>query len=120
MAAQNSKATARKRAPGRPFQKGVSGNPGGRPKKNRPLIIALEQHIKSEDLADKLWELAIGGDLQAIKYIYDRIEGTPTQRHEFDLPAEAERLLRDLGMDATPEAVGQVIDLARERERRAG
>ena len=41
-------------------------------------------------------------------------------RLRIDVHNEAERLLRDLGMEATPEAVGQVIDLARERERRAG
>lgn len=41
-------------------------------------------------------------------------------RLSIDLPTEAERLLRDLGVEATPEAVAGVIDLARERDRRAG
>lgn len=41
-------------------------------------------------------------------------------RLRIDVHNEAERLLRDLGMDPTPEAVGQVIDLAKERERRTG
>ena len=79
------------------------------------VISHITAHLKAHDgKADcatcrHCWDVVLA-------YFY----GRPTQRHELDLPTEAERLLRDLGMEATPEAVGQVIDLARERERRVG
>lgn len=83
--AENSVRTAiSRRGAGRPFKPGQSGNPGGRPK-SRALTDALEQTIDKHELAEKLWALALSGDMQAIKYIYDRIEGTPTQRHEFSI-----------------------------------
>ena len=117
------------------FEPGKSGNPAGRPvgSKNKITKQAIEEartafrflagtvlghieaHLKShsgvQDCATcrHCWDIVLA-------YFY----GRPTQRHEIDLPTEAERLLRDLGMDPTPEAVGQVIDLAKERERRAG
>ncbi len=118
MAAQNSGKTAKPR--GRPFPPGVSGNAGGRPKTDRPLLDALQLKVEATKLAAKLVGLAMSGNLSAIRYIYDRLEGMPMQQHQIDLTTEAERLLRDLGIDATPEAVAGVIDLARERERRAG
>lgn len=37
--AQNSRATAKKKPRGRPFPKGVSGNPGGRPKSERAFLV---------------------------------------------------------------------------------
>jgi len=73
------------------FKPGHSGNPQGRAS-NRALTTALEETIDKKKLAEKLWALALSGDMQAIKYIYDRIEGTPTQRHEFDVGDFIERL----------------------------
>jgi len=102
MAAANSVRTAKRVVPGRPFKPGQSGNPSGRPKKDRELTAALEQVVDKVALADKLNEMAIAGDMSAIRYIYDRIEGTPTQRHEFDIDevrSEARRLARELGLD---------------------
>ncbi len=100
MNTDNSAKLARK--VGRPFVKGQSGNLSGRPKKDRELTAALEVVVSKTLLAKKLWEMVRAGDLAAIKYVYDRIEGSPTQRHQFDIEevrAEARRLARELGLD---------------------
>ena len=109
--AENSVKTAMsRRGVGRPFKQGQSGNPGGRPK-SRALTDALEQTIDKHELGEKLWALALKGDMQAIKYIYDRIEGTPTQRFEVD-----EETIRELAEDfgLAPEQVRR--DLAEQRK----
>lgn len=66
--------------------KGVSGNPGGRPKQ-KPWTEALKlvandsvegkKHLRR--LAEKTFALALEGDIQAIKEIGNRLEGTPMQ-----------------------------------------
>ena len=74
-----------------PFVKGRSGNPSGRPKKENTLTGILEQLAEKKDvdyagekiarrqaIAETLWQMAIQNkDFQAIKYIYDRIDGLP-------------------------------------------
>jgi hypothetical protein len=59
---------------------GISANPGGRPKKADCLTDLLRKRpIKvKRQLAAKLWEMALGGNLEAIKYLMDRLEGKPT------------------------------------------
>jgi hypothetical protein len=69
---------------------GTSGNPDGRPPKGDSMTEILERLGKDTDgytgrerrelLADLLWEMAMQGDLSAIKYIFDRIDGAPTTR----------------------------------------
>jgi len=59
-----------------------NGN-GGRRKGSRNkigragLTAALVRLVDPEAAAAKLWELASKGDVQALKYIYDRIDGSP-------------------------------------------
>jgi hypothetical protein len=43
-AAENSEQTARQRGPGRPFTKGVSGNPGGRPRELADVKALAREH----------------------------------------------------------------------------
>lgn len=74
--AQNSDAEPEARGAGRPFRKGVSGNPGGRPRKVRELEAAIEEaHAGPKALAviDKLQELALAGNVPAAKVYLDRV-----------------------------------------------
>jgi len=61
------------------WKKGQSGNPNGRKPKGETLTDALRQSIDPTDIATKLKELADDGDLGALKYIYDRIDGKPVE-----------------------------------------
>lgn len=54
-----------------------------------------------------------------ITIIVEYTFGKATQRVEFDLRSETERMLRDLNIEPTPEAMSAVVDLAQERARRA-
>jgi hypothetical protein len=68
------------------WQKGYCPNPGGRPKGKSITMVLREQLANTEGnipimvaLSQKLIEIALAGDFQAIKYIFDRLDGTPTQ-----------------------------------------
>lgn len=71
---------------------GESGNPKGRPKNQNSLTHLLRQAGEEEDatwngqkmsrneaLAHRMWTLALQGNEQIAKYLYDRIDGKPTQ-----------------------------------------
>ena len=77
MSAENSKKTAL----GRPFKKGVSGNPGGRPKTDPEVRDILKAH--SVDAAKKIVELMDCGDKKleflAAQEILNRTQGKPIQ-----------------------------------------
>ena len=39
----------------------------------------MRYRVDRDEIANKLAELAMDGDVQALKYIYDMIDGSPTQ-----------------------------------------
>lgn len=78
-----------------PFQKGQSGNPGGRPKRDWTWSGLIAQELENELTAKdgtkgkykdfvvkRLVRMAIDGDIQAQKEIMNRMDGMPKQSIE--------------------------------------
>jgi len=65
--------------PVKSFKKGQCGNPNGRPKKGETFTDIMNATIDKDAIVKKLEQLAMKGDITALKYICDRIDGTPTQ-----------------------------------------
>jgi hypothetical protein len=71
-----------RRAPRTAWKPGTSGNPAGRPPNERALANALREIVNPRELAQKLYDLAMGADfgepsLPAMKLIFERLEGLP-------------------------------------------
>lgn len=75
MAAENSK--LQRKVPGRPFEKGVSGNPGGRPAGFTEFRALMQQ--KSPEAVTKLTEAVLEGKQWAVELLLAYAYGKPSQ-----------------------------------------
>jgi hypothetical protein len=99
---------ANKEAKGNPnWKKGVSGNPKGRPKRGETytdLLLEIGNRIDPETgktnkqiLSEKLWRKAKEEeDMAAMKYLYDRVIGTPKQTVEANIYQEVPPVVEEI------------------------
>ena len=63
------------------FEKGKSGNPGGRPPSKLNKLLSRYLRVRDGDktreqkLVEQIYELALAGDMRAVALIWDRMEG---------------------------------------------
>jgi ribosomal protein L17 len=96
-----------------PFQKGISGNPKG-PGLQKPFNDALRMEIAAagdnhkalRKIANKLVEMAIDGDIRAIKEIADRLDGRPVQQTKLTSEGEPVQITFTTIYEQKPEASG--------------
>jgi hypothetical protein len=75
--------------PGRPFTKGVSGNPAGRPVGSRNAATEMAQALldgEADALARKCVELALDGNPAAMKLCLERLVPRRARSVKLDLP----------------------------------
>ena len=88
---QSGVARKKKRARGRPFAKGASGNPAGRPvgSRNKATLLALQLlEGEAEALTRKAVERALEGDTTALRLCLERLVPPRKGRAiDLDLPA---------------------------------
>lgn len=98
------------------WKKGQSGNPGGRPKK-KLIDRALEELLlendseKARELAQRVLQLALAGDVLAIKFIAERTEGRAMQKVEISGELNAGEL-RQMSDTELYEQMAQVMAAA--------
>lgn len=112
---------------GRPFQKGQSGNPAGRPVGSRNKATLLCQRLldeQAEKIVEKIIHAAVvEGDIGALKLCLERlvppVKGKPvafalpqTQDGSIDVPGAVESLLREVANGSmTPDEAGGVAKI---------
>ena len=109
--AENKSLTAPKQQIGTPFPKGVSGNPNGRPKESYSLTHALKVMMSNDPelrfkIGEKVAQLALKGDVGAIKLLWSYMDGMPAQRQDISVTQVAPIL----GGQTLPDAIeGEVV-----------
>lgn len=100
------KAAGKQRGRGRPFPKGTSGNPAGRPRGTRNKATILAQALldgEAEALVRKTIEMALEGDMSALRVCLERLVPPrkeapvhfelPKVKEVADLPAATEAII---------------------------
>jgi hypothetical protein len=101
----NTDGRKRKMANLKPWKPGQSGNPRGRPK-TRTLSEELRARLKEQYpgrsdatygqmLAHKLVDLAIDGEIAAIREVFDRTEGKPKQVVDVNVEERKREMVED-------------------------
>ena len=71
-----------------PFKPGQTGNPNGAPQKSKRFITVLQRAIEQDDCKrmregiEKLLDQCSEGELSALQFIADRLDGKPKQQTE--------------------------------------
>ena len=112
--AENSAANQRGRGSGRPFRPGQSGNPAGKPKGTRHRATILAEQLldgEAEKLSRKAVDLALAGDITALRLCLDRIISPRRDRPvSFGMPelATANDAEKTMGKIAAAVASGEL------------
>lgn len=95
------------------FTPGASGNPTGKSKTqwltNALRMKLAEDPARAKTIAEKVITMAEGGDLEATKLIWDRLEGKPVQSIEID--ATVSSLSAEERMQRILELQGRIVDV---------
>ena len=94
---------------GRPFEKGRSGNPAGRPRGNRNRSTLAAQMLlqgEAEALTRKAVELALGGDSAALRLCLDRLIAPHPERL---VPLALPPMHKPADLAATMEAITAAV-----------
>ena len=73
----------------KPWKKGQSGNPKGRPPDLiKTMLKAVGDEKGLHDIADAIMKKALKGDVKAAEFVYDRLYGKPKQSQDIKIEAE--------------------------------
>jgi len=103
-------ANSAKKQRGRPFRKGASGNPAGKPPgaRNRTTLAVQELlNGEAEKLTRKCVELALSGDSTALRLCMERLAPPPKDRPiDFPIPPAGTAREINIALAKVAEAVG--------------